>query len=167
VPPSNESLGKTVRSSTPSVEGHRSPKMEFPTSYLNVDDVLEIFEALIGSPRELLRSPDLLESAVFAPQQSAFGEDAYPTIGRKAWAYLHGLAQNHAFVNGNKRIAWATARAFLLVNGIGIKAPTPVVEDLIVRLAAGNADEDEVLTFFEEHGYVLEDVRLADDSGTS
>lgn len=67
--------------------------MGFPISYLDVDDVLEIFEALIGSPQSLLRSADLLESAVLTPQQSAFGEDAYPTIGRKAWAYLRGLAQ--------------------------------------------------------------------------
>jgi death on curing protein len=91
-------------------------------------------------------------------QQSAFGEDAYPAIGRKAWAYLRGLAQNHAFVDGNKRIAWATTRAFLLVNGIGISAPTAVVEDLVVRLAAGHAKEAEVLTFFEQYGYVVDDV---------
>jgi death on curing protein len=137
--------------------------MEFPTSYLDVDDVLEIFEALIGSPTALLRSRDLLESAVLAPQQSAFGEDAYPTLGRKDWAYLRGLAQNHAFIDGNKRIAWAATRAFLLVNGIGIKAPTPVVEDLIVRLAAGAATEAEVLAFFESYGYAIEDVRSAAD----
>ncbi|HEV7425373.1 MAG TPA: Fic family protein [Thermoanaerobaculia bacterium] len=36
------------------------------------------------------------------------------------------LAQNHAFVDGNKRIAWATTRAFLLVNGIGIEAPVAI-----------------------------------------
>ncbi|HEX3464787.1 MAG TPA: Fic family protein [Candidatus Elarobacter sp.] len=126
-------------------------------SYLDVEDDLEIFEALIGSPQELLRSPELLESAVLTPQQSAFGEDAYATLGHKAWAYLRGLAQNHAFVDGNKRIAWATTRAFLLVNGIGISAPTPVVEDLVVRLAAGEANEAEVIAFFERYGYVLDD----------
>jgi death on curing protein len=105
-----------------------------------------------------------LESAVLAPQQSAFGEDAYPTLGRKAWAYLRGLAQNHAFVDGNKRIAWAATRAFLLVNGIGVRAPVSVVEDLVVRIAAGNANEAEVLAFFEKHGYLVHDVRSA---GTS
>ncbi len=57
--------------------------MDFPTSYLDVDDVLEIFEALIGSPKTLLRSYDLLESAVLAPQQSAFGQDAYPRSAAK------------------------------------------------------------------------------------
>ncbi len=77
--------------------------MEFPTSYLDVDDVIEIFETLIGSARDLLRSHDLLESAVLAPQQSAFGEDAYPTIGQKAWAYLRGLAQNPSMAISESR----------------------------------------------------------------
>ena len=141
--------------------------MEFPPSYLDVDDVIEIFETLIGSSRDLLRSRDLLESAVLAPQQSAFGEDAYPTIGQKAWAYLRGLAQNHAFVDGNKRIAWATTRAFLLVNGIGIEAPVAIVEDIVVRVAASEAQENEVLMFFEQYGYVVEDVRLTGDAETA
>jgi death-on-curing protein len=138
--------------------------MEGPTRYLDVDDVLEIFAALVGSPRELLRSRPLLESAVLGPQQSAFGEDAYPTLGRKAWAYLRGLAQNHAFVDGNKRIAWATARAFLLVNGLGVRAPTLVVEDLIVRLAANDASESEVLGFFERYAYIVEEAAVDADS---
>ena len=137
--------------------------MEFPTAYLEIDDVLEIFEALIGPAATLLRSRDLLESAVLAPQQSAFGQDAYPTVGRKAWAYLRGLCQNHAFIDGNKRIAWATTRAFLLANGIGIAASTAVVEDLVVRLAAGHATEDEVLNFFETYGYITETVRSIGD----
>jgi death on curing protein len=133
--------------------------LEFRTGYLDIDDVFEIFEALIGPAATLLRSRDLLESAVLAPQQSAFGQDAYPTVGRKAWAYLRGLCQNHAFVDGNKRIAWATTRAFLLANGIGIAAPTAVVEDLVVRLAAGHTTEDETLMFFETYGYMTETVR--------
>ena len=137
--------------------------MEFPTAYLDLDDVLEIFEALIGPAATLLRSRDLLESAVLAPRQSAFGQDAYPTVGHKAWAYLRGLCQNHAFIDGNKRIAWATARAFLLANGIGIAAPTAVVEDLVVRLAAGHMTEDDVLNFFETYGYLTEAVRSTGD----
>jgi death-on-curing protein len=128
------------------------------TAYLDVEDVLEIFESLIGPPKQLLRSVPLLESAVLAPQQSAVGVDAYETVGRKAWAYLRGLTQNHAFVDGNKRIAWAATRAFLLVNGIGISAPVAVVEELVVRLAENRANEAEVLEFFERFGFPTEDL---------
>lgn len=132
--------------------------MDRVTTYLDVDDVLEIFEALIGPANENLRPRPLLESAVYAPQQSAFGEDAYPSVGRKASAYLRGLTQNHAFIDGNKRIAWATARAFLLVNGVDIKAATDVVEDLVVRLSDNKATEDEVLAFFQRYGRPADDL---------
>ena len=45
------------------------------------DEALDLFGGLDG-----LRSQDLLESSVYQPQQSAFGEDAYPTIAAKAAA---------------------------------------------------------------------------------
>jgi hypothetical protein len=64
--------------------------MDRVTTHLDVDDVLEIYEALIGPANENLRSRSLLESAVYPSRQSAFGEDAYPSVGRKAWAYLRG-----------------------------------------------------------------------------
>ncbi len=53
------------------------------------------------------------------------------------------------------------------MNGIGIEAPVAVVEDIVVRLAAGDAQEDEVLMFFEQYGYVVEDERLTGDSDTA
>lgn len=53
-----------------------------------------------------LRSQELLESAVFQPQQSAFGEDAYPTLASKAAAYGFFIAQNQPFLDGNKVSLW-------------------------------------------------------------
>ncbi len=52
--------------------------------YLTVEDVVAFYAEAIGVPA--LRSPDGLASAVGRPQQSAFGEDAYPTIALKAAA---------------------------------------------------------------------------------
>ncbi|MNR61509.1 Toxin Doc [compost metagenome] len=45
----------------------------------------------------------LLESAVHRPQQSVFGEDAYPDLFDKAAALLESLVKNHCFHNGNNR----------------------------------------------------------------
>ncbi|HQV18498.1 MAG: type II toxin-antitoxin system death-on-curing family toxin [Gordonia sp.] len=60
----------------------------------------------------------LLDAAIARPKASAFGEDAYPSILDKAAALMHSLAKNHAFVDGNKRTAWAAAWLMLGVNGI-------------------------------------------------
>jgi len=71
--------------------------------YLTVEDVIVFYAEAIGVPA--LRSPDGLAFAIGRPQQSAFGEDAYPTITLKAAALMQSLAENQPFVDGNKRIA--------------------------------------------------------------
>ena len=63
-----------------------------------------------------LRDGGLLESAVARPFQSAFGEDAYPTIFEKAVALFHSLIANHPFQDGNKRTAVIALNHFLLAN---------------------------------------------------
>ena len=72
--------------------------------YLSVDDVLHLHAVEVGLAVPL-RNRGLLESAEARPQQSAFGEDAYPTVHLKAAALLQSLAQNQAFEDGNKRVA--------------------------------------------------------------
>jgi death on curing protein len=87
--------------------------------YLSVEQVIEMHSEAIRryGGADGLRSQDLLESAVFQPQQSAFREDAYPTIPQKAAAYGFFLAQNQAFIDGNKRAAADCMLAFLYING--------------------------------------------------
>ncbi|MEU8168374.1 type II toxin-antitoxin system death-on-curing family toxin [Micromonospora sp. NPDC049004] len=63
-----------------------------------------------------IRDAGLVESAVARPKTSVFGEDAYPDPWTKAAALLHSLANNHPFVDGNKRISWIVTIAFLLQN---------------------------------------------------
>lgn len=61
--------------------------------YLTVDQVVEIHDEAVREfgGMDGLRSLDLLESAVYQPQQSAFGDDAYPSIASKAAAYAYFL----------------------------------------------------------------------------
>ena len=108
-----------------------------PTVYLTVDQVLEFHqEALAFGGSAGVRSEHLLASAVFQPQQSAFGEDAYPTIGSKAAAYCFFIAKNHAFVDGNKRTAAAAMLAFLELNGLEMKASDDEIAEAIEAMAA-------------------------------
>lgn len=58
----------------------------------------------------------LLASAIARPQTTAFGLDAYPSVFDKAAALMHSLANNHPFVDGNKRTAWASAWLMLALN---------------------------------------------------
>lgn len=81
----------------------------------------------------------MLQSSIARPQATAFGEEAYPTLWDKAAALLHSLARNHAFVDGNKRTAWASAWAFLRLNGINLPDhyDVDVAEHMVVSAAVG------------------------------
>ena len=90
----------------------------------SVGTILAIHEILIeetgGAPG--LRDVGALESAVMRPQIGY-----YDGIVEEAAALMESLAINHPFVDGNKRIAFAAADTFLLMNGYyidcdGIKA---------------------------------------------
>ena len=64
-----------------------------------------------------IESPDLLDSAIHRPQQSAFGEDAYESLFDKAGALFESISHNHAFHNGNKRTVFLALAQFLFYNG--------------------------------------------------
>jgi death-on-curing protein len=109
--------------------------------YLALDDVLALARR-IGEPRP--RDVGLVASAVLRPQTSVFGEDAYPDLHTKAAALLHSLARNHAFVDGNKRVAWLSAGAFYWINGMLLDAPDDPAYDLVIAVATGEADVPQI-----------------------
>lgn len=105
--------------------------------YLSVEDVLALARR-IGQSRP--RDVGLVASAVARPQTSVFGEDAYPDLHTKAAALLHSLARNHAFVDGNKRVAWLAVGAFYWINGMLLDAPDDPAYDLVIAVASGDGD---------------------------
>lgn len=65
-----------------------------------------------------IRSVELLESAVAAPQASMMGVPMISDPVEVAGAYLFYLCSNHPFVDGNKRVALATCLVFLSENDL-------------------------------------------------
>jgi death on curing protein len=106
-------------------------------SYLALEDVLALARRL-GQARP--RDVGLVASAIVRPQTSVLGEDAYPDLHTKAAAILHSLARNHAFVDGNKRVAWLSAGAFYWINGLLLDAPDDPAYDLVIAVATGDLD---------------------------
>lgn len=89
-----------------------------------------------------LRDEGLLESAL-ARSQHLWAHDQDADIAGLATEYAFGLARNHAFFDGNKRIAFISASVFLILNGFEIEAPEPVVVDMVVRLASGKLSREQ------------------------
>jgi death-on-curing protein len=89
-----------------------------------------------------LRDRAVLESALARPlNRYHYGET---DIAALAAAYGFGLARNHAFVDGNKRIAFIAIVLFLKMNGCGLAADPEDAAATILRLAAGELAESEL-----------------------
>lgn len=102
-----------------------------------------------------LRDENALESALARPlNKLAYGE---PDAFELAAAYAYGLARNHAFVDGNKRIAIVSAATFLLLNGLMLTADDGTLYEFTMALAAGEIDEDGAAAFFRDHTETLAD----------
>jgi death-on-curing protein len=87
-----------------------------------------------------LRDEDGLESALARPRQR-HGYEPAATLAELAAAYGYGLARNHPFCDGNKRIVFVTMAVFLGLNGFAIEAPELEVVTAMVALASGELDE--------------------------
>jgi death on curing protein len=112
------------------------------TIYLDVDDLLDIAAAVIGSPAKV-RDYGLLSSAAARPQTNVFGQEAYPGLAEKAAALLHSLCCNHALIDGNKRLAWAATVTFVVLNTGGGVPDVDVddAEEMMLAVARGDLDE--------------------------
>jgi death-on-curing protein len=112
--------------------------------YLGVADLLLTARRVVGAD-VMVRDPGLLAAAAARPAASVFGEDAYPGVYRKAAALMHSLAQNHALVDGNKRLCLAGGIVFLGVNGLQLTLSNDEAYELIMEIAAGGLTDIEAL----------------------
>jgi len=121
--------------------------------YLSVEQVLIIHEALIkrygGSHG--IHNRGLLESAVFRPQASAFGQDAYPTLFEKCAVLGYSLIQNHPFVDGNKRAGFAAMHLMLLINGYDLTSTTKEEVAMAEKTASGKMREPAIAQWLKKH----------------
>jgi death-on-curing protein len=116
--------------------------------FLTVDEVLAIHQRLIdefGGPPGV-RDLGMLESALHRPQTGYYAD-----LAEMAAALLESLLKNHAFLDGNKRVAFFATDVFLRINGwkldVGDDAACRFLIDL---LDAGTCDFDHLLPWIRE-----------------
>ncbi len=87
------------------------------------------------------RDLNLLDSALArAPNIAAYEQ---PDVFRLAAAYAFGVAQNHPFIDGNKRTAFVLSELFLELNGWRLEAGDADCFASALGLAAGSLSEQE------------------------
>ena len=120
--------------------------------YLNKDLVLEIHKAQLEEHGGMagIRDHGGLESALAQPQASFADEDLHPTIFDKAAAYAFHIAEAQAFIDGNKRVALASALIFLALNGYEFPEDQPAFYDAMIAIARRELDKEGLSNLFRE-----------------
>ena len=98
-----------------------------------------------------LREEALLESALESVYATFGGQELYPSKEEKAARLGFGLIKNHPFVDGNKRIGAHAMLVFLELNGIELNHTSEELSEIILKLAAGDADLQSLLSWILEH----------------
>ena len=125
------------------------------TDYLTLIDVLAIHEDQIARYGGLngVRDPGLLEAALFRPQTGY-----YVDLIEEAAALWESLSQNHPFMDGNKRTAFAVTWTFLAINGARWTAGVQDTEDFMLGLyAAGTFRMEHLLPWLRNTVIVSDD----------
>jgi death on curing protein len=100
--------------------------------------------------RRGIRDLNALESAVArCRQRRTYDVDA--TLSELAAALCHGLVRDHPFIDGNKRVGFVAAYAFLALNGAELEAEEDEVVSTIEGVAAGSESEADLAKWIDAH----------------
>lgn len=121
--------------------------------WISAEDVILIHSRVIEGSGGLdgLRDRDGLEAAISAPMQTFDGKELYPTDLEKIARLGFGLASNHAFVDGNKRIGAMMTQLLLKWNGYDLTLHTGELADMFIAIADGTAKEKDLLDWIHRH----------------
>ena len=117
--------------------------------FLTLEEVLAIHERLIDRFGGAMgvRDQGLLESALYRPQTGY-----YDDLASMAAALFESLLLNHAFVDGNKRVAFFAADVFLRLNGWKISVDNIAAHEFLIgNLEAGTCDFQILLKWIREN----------------
>ena len=121
--------------------------------FLTLDEALLIHADQIRryGGRPGVRDLSLLSSALAMPEASFGGLYLHTSLAEMAAAYLFHIAQNHPFLDGNKRAALATALTFLWLNGRRLEAGENELTETVMGVAAGRVGKAEAAVFIRAH----------------
>ena len=114
--------------------------------FLSVDDVLLIHADTINvdGGSHGVRDHGLLDAAVAMPRQQFSGAFLHEDLAAMAAAYFFHIAQNHPFIDGNKRAAVMSALAFLQANNVELSMAPQELEAMTLKVAAGELSKEKL-----------------------
>ena len=99
---------------------------------------------------EGIRDAGLLASALARPKNRLAYSGDKPDLAALAASYAYGIAKNHAFLDGNKRVAFVVCRVFLRLNGYDMEASQVEKYLTFINLAAGRVTEEDLAAWIRD-----------------
>ncbi len=84
------------------------------------------------------------------------GNSLYPSIFDKAAQLCYGLANNHSFVDGNKRTALHSMLVYLEINDIKINYEKIELEQIIIDIASSKINSSNLSEWLLEHSSTID-----------
>ena len=98
---------------------------------------------------------DAINSALARPRNRWAYQDP-ADLAALAATYGYGLARNHGYLDGNKRVGFVAMAIFLDLNGWILSAPEPEVVRVMVAVAAGELSESDLAAWISTHSAAKE-----------
>lgn len=121
--------------------------------WVNAEDVIAIHRRVVQTSGGLdgLRDRDGLEAAIAAPLQTFGGEELFPTDIEKVARLGYGLAANHVFIDGNKRIGAMMTQLLLQWNGYHLSLREGELAEMFISIADGTSDLQDLRLWIQNH----------------
>lgn len=121
--------------------------------WATVDDVIRLHTQVIRTTGGLdgIRDFGILESALAAPLQTFGGTELFPNVVEKIARLGYGLARNHAFIDGNKRIGALMVQLLLKWNGYKLVLKAGELADMFISIADGTSSEEDLFHWIQQH----------------
>ncbi len=139
--------------------------MNFDPIFLEVDDVIAIHRfaieeysaegidgvAVYAAGQPWLLDYNLLESAVFAPRATMFGEYLHSSLAAMCSSYWVSLVMNHSFRDGNKRVGLLAAETFLRLNDCEMVFDNDQAREITLSIAKGELKREDLQALLENN----------------
>lgn len=126
-------------------------------SSITFDDLIYIHDSILQKTGGLtgIRDEGVIRSALSRPSQTAFGKEIHADTYSKAAALLEAIANNHGFIDGNKRTAMAAASLLLYNAEIDLAITNDQYESFMIKVVTQKPTIDYISSWLEAHSKLL------------
>ena len=120
---------------------------------LSIEQIIQIHDEILESSGGCsgIRDKNLLTNAINSPLQTFNGTSLYKTDLEKITRISYGIARNHSFLDGNKRIAAIVLLTLLEINQFNFEITDEELVNIFINVGSGELTYEEFLEYIRQN----------------